>query len=70
MDDKNGFVITNRDRVLKAWQDLTELVRNYQDYSHEIEEDDKTLSELFAELAENEAQHAAKLLEILQSYKK
>ena len=30
MDRKNGFTITNRDHVLRAWQNSTELVRDYQ----------------------------------------
>ena len=34
MNSKNGFTITNRDRVLRAWQNSTELVRDYQDYAH------------------------------------
>ncbi|MEA4832522.1 MAG: ferritin family protein [Oscillospiraceae bacterium] len=69
MDDKSGFVITNRDRVLRAWENSTELVRNYQEYSHEME-DDKKLAEIFAEYAEDEALHAVKLLKLLQSYEK
>ena len=39
MDTKNGFTITNRDHVLRAWQNSTELVRDYQAYAHELEED-------------------------------
>ena len=27
MNDKNGFTISNRDHVLRAWQNSTELVR-------------------------------------------
>ncbi len=69
MDDKNGFTITNRDRVLRAWINSTELVRDYQAYSHQIE-DDKELSGIFAEYAEDEAHHAANLLKILQGYEK
>ena len=37
MDTKNGFTITNRDHVLRAWQNSTELVRDYQVYAHERE---------------------------------
>lgn len=66
MDDKNGFVITNRDRILRAWENSTELVRDYQSYSHQI--DNRNLSQLFSEYAEDEAMHAAKLLKILQSF--
>lgn len=68
MDNKNGFLITNRDHVLRAWQNSTELVSDYQGYAHEIGSDDENLSNLFAEYAEDEALHASKLLDILQSY--
>ena len=70
MDSKNGFTITNRDRVLRAWQNSTELVRDYQAYAHEIEEDDKKLAKLFFEFADDEAVHAAKLLDPLRGYEK
>ena len=67
MVNKNGFIVTNRDRVLRAWQNSTELVRDFQAYANEIY-DDKQLSQLFAEYAEDNAYHASKLLEILQGY--
>lgn len=70
MNSKNGFTINNRDRVLRAWQNSTELVRDYQAYAHEIEEDDKELAKLFFEFADDEAVHAAKLLELLRGYEK
>ena len=70
MDSKNGFTITNRDRVLRAWQNSTELVRDYQAYAHEIEEDDKELAKLFFEFGDDEAVHAAKLLDLLREYEK
>ena len=68
MDTKNGFTITNRDHVLRAWQNSTELVRDYQTYAHEIEKDDKELAKLFFEFADDEAVHAAKLLDLLRVY--
>ena len=70
MDSKNGFTITNRDHVLRAWQNSTELVRDYQAYAHEIEEDDKELAKLFFEFGDDEAVHAAKLLDLLRGYEK
>lgn len=66
MDHKNGFAITNRDHLLRAWENSTELVRNYQDYAHELEKEDKKLAKLFFEFAEDEAVHAAKLHSLLQ----
>lgn len=70
MDRKNGFTITDRDHVLRAWQNTTELVRDYQAYAREMEHDDGTLTQLFAQLAEEEAVHAEKLLQILRGYER
>lgn len=70
MDSKNGFLIDDRDRVLRAWQNSTELVRDYQDYANEMKKSNRELSALFAEYAEDEAIHASKLLELLQSFEK
>ena len=57
MDTKNGFTITNRDHVLRA-------------YAHELEEDSSALAKLFSEFAEDEAEHAAELLDLLRGYEK
>lgn len=56
--------------MLRAWQNSTELVRDYQAYAHELEEDNKELAKLFSELAEDEAAHATKLLDVLRGYEK
>ena len=56
--------------MLRAWQNSTELVRDYQAYAHELEADNKELTKLFSELAEDEAAHAAKLLDVLRGYEK
>ena len=68
MDRKNGFTLTERDYVLRAWQNSTELVRDYQAYAQELEQDNKSLAKLFAQFAEEEAAHATKLLECLRGY--
>lgn len=70
MDTKNGFTITDRDHVLRAWQNTTEFVRDYQDYAHELEEDNKELAKLFFQFAEDEAAHASKLLDLLRGFEK
>ena len=44
MDSKNGFTITNRDHVLRAWQNSTELVLDCQTYAHKLKEDNKELA--------------------------
>ena len=54
MDTKDGITLTNRDHVLIAWQNSTELVRDYQAYAHEIEKDNKELAKLFSKFADDE----------------
>ena len=68
MNNKNGFVITHRDYVLRAWLNSTELVRDYQAYAQEIGNEDKNLAQCFAEYAETEAEHAAKFRQLLLNY--
>ena len=68
MDNKNGFVINDRDRILRAWQNSTELVRDYQNYANEMQKSNRELAVLFAENAEDEAIHASRLLELLQGF--
>ena len=70
MDSKNGFTITSRDHVLRAWQNSTELVRDYQAYAHELEDEQKELASLFSGFAEEEAVRAAKLRTLLCGYEK
>ncbi|MBQ2764070.1 MAG: rubrerythrin [Firmicutes bacterium] len=68
-DGKNGFVVSTRDRVLRAWENSTELVRDYEVYSKQIT-DNSVVSSLFGDFAEDEAKHAAKLLELLRGFEK
>ena len=56
--------ISTRDRVLRAWQNTMELIRDYQLYAREIE--DETISALFSRLAEAECHHAADLRDVLK----
>ena len=67
MNDRNGFIISNRDRVLRAWENSLELVRDYKAYAEEMK-DDKRLSSLFDEFSKDVAYHASKLLNLLQEY--
>ena len=68
MNELNGFKITKRDRVFRAWQVSTGLVREYQEYAREIEGEDKELAKYFTDLSTAEAEISANLLELLQSY--
>lgn len=69
MNNEHGIKITERDRVMKAWQDSMELVRDFKLYAKEME-GDKRLFEIFQEFAEDEAVHASKFLEILHGFDK
>ena len=68
MDNKNGFTITKRDCVLRGWMASTELVRSYQEYAEDLQQEDRELALLFNGLAETEARHAAMLLQKLRGY--
>ena len=66
MSEQDPILLTHRDRVLRAWQNSTELVRDYQFYADETEQD-QTLSALFRECAEQEAVHAARFRDVLKN---
>ena len=55
--------ISTRDRVLRAWQNTMELIRDYQLYAKEIA--DPTISDLFSRFAEDEGRHAAAFHDLL-----
>lgn len=56
--------ISDRDRVLRAWQNTMELICDYQLYAREVR--DPALSELFSRLAEAECRHGAALHDVLR----
>ena len=64
---KNGFIFSTRDRVLHAWLNTTELVRDFENYAKQIT-DCEEVSSLFGEFAEQQAIQARKLLDILREY--
>jgi rubrerythrin len=65
MEERHGLKITTRDRVLRAWQNTTELVRDFETYSREID-DNEEVAAMFAAFAEDEGHHAARLIEVLR----
>lgn len=65
---QNEIEITTYDRLLRAWENSMELVRDYEMYSKRIE--DQEVKQVFKEFAEDEGMHASKLREILLDYKK
>lgn len=68
MEDKHGLSITDRDRVMRAWQNSMEAVRDFETFSSEV--DDDKLSDVFSGFAEDECVHAARFLEILHDFEK
>lgn len=64
----NEIEITAYDRLLRAWENSMELVRDYEMYSKRIEEEN--IKQVFKEFAEDEGMHATKLREMLVNYKK
>jgi len=67
MKNPNEIRITTRDRLLRAWENSMELVRDFQHYAN-LAEDDPAASQMFADFAEDEGRHAAAFREILQQY--
>ena len=64
MEQKSGITITVRDRLLRAWEDAMAQVKAFELWSSEIE--DEEVAAVFAESAEDEGLHAARLLEMLK----
>ena len=65
--NENEVKITTYDRLLRAWENSMELVRDYEMYSKRIEEED--VKQVFKKFAEDEGIHATKLREMLLTYK-
>ena len=64
--DKHNITITTRDRLMCAWRDSMELTRNFEIFSKES--NDERVSAMFADFAEDEGLHSAKLLNLLEEY--
>ena len=61
--------ITTYDRLLRAWENSMEAVRDFQSYADLTEDNDKA-KQAFYDFAENSAKQAAKLRNLLLEYKK
>ncbi|MBQ2774459.1 MAG: rubrerythrin [Clostridia bacterium] len=66
---EHELVITTRDKVMRAWQNSTELVRDFQSYAHDIQDDDDAV-QVFLDFAAEEAEHASRFLAMLHQYQK
>ncbi|MDF2524453.1 MAG: rubrerythrin [Clostridiales bacterium] len=65
--NNNEVEITTYDRLLRAWENSMEMVRDYEMYSKRIE--DNKVKEVFKQFAEDEGIHATTLREMLLEYK-
>lgn len=65
MQPHKNIHISTRDRVLRAWQNSMEAVRDYKSYAEEVS--DPAISALFDRCAEAEGRQAAAFHELLQS---
>lgn len=66
-NNESEIEYTTYDRLLRAWENSMELVRDYEMYSKRVE--DEEVRKVFKEFAEDEGFHASKLREMLQEYK-
>ncbi len=66
-ENKNEVEMTTYDRLLRAWENSKELVRDFEMYSKRIEDDE--IKNVFKQFAEDEGMHATKLREIILNYK-
>lgn len=64
----NEVKITTYDRLLRAWENSMELVRDYEMYSKRVE--DEGAKQVFKEFAEDEGIHASRLRDMLLNYRK
>lgn len=66
IDIKHGIHITERDRLMSAWLNSMELVRDYERFAKEME--GSPLAKVFYEYAEEEGRHASKFRDLLLKY--
>ena len=67
MADKHKIKVTTRDRLLRAWEDSMELVRDFELNSHEIA-DNSEVAQFFSESALAQGLQASKFRELLEKY--
>ena len=67
MTNRNEVEFTTYDRLLRAWENSMEMVRDFEMYSKRIE--DQKVKDVFKQFAEDEGMHATKLRELLLEYR-
>ena len=65
--NRNEVEFTTYDRLLIAWENSMEMVRDFEMYSKRIE--DEKVKDVFKQFAEEEGMHASKLREMLLEYR-
>ena len=65
--NQNEVEFTTYDRLLIAWENSMEMVRDFEMYSKRLEDQD--VKEVFKKFAEDEGMHASKLREMLLEYR-
>lgn len=65
--NRNEVEFTTYDRLLRAWENSMEMVRDFEIYSKRIEDD--KVKDVFKRFAEDEGMHATQLRELLLEYR-
>lgn len=65
--DKFDVEFTTYERLLIAWENSMELVRDFEMYSKRVE--DENVKQVFKKFAEDEGMHASMLRDMLIEYK-
>lgn len=65
--NQNEVEYTTYDRLLRAWENSMEMVRDFEMYSKRIE--DEKVKQVFKQFAEDEGMHATKLRDLLLEYR-
>ena len=65
--EESEIEFTTYDRLLRAWENSMEMVRDFEMYSKRVE--DEEVCEVFKKFAEDEGFHASKLREMIFDYK-
>lgn len=67
MSNMHDIEITTRDKLLRAWENSMELVRDFENHSKDIK-DDRQAAETFKKFAEDEGLHANEFRQMLHRY--
>ena len=65
--EESEIEFTTYDRLLRAWENSMEMVRDFEMYSKRVE--DEEVVKVFKKFAEDEGFHASKLREMIREYK-